>query len=325
MRIALLTSGGDAPGMNAAIRAATLAGIAAGCEVFGVMRGYRGLLDGSFVPMCATDVAGIARDGGTVLGSSRCRDMLHTDGREQARAVLASRGIEGVVVIGGNGSLAGANALAEHPGGPRVVGVPASIDNDIGHTRASIGADTALNTIVDACDKIADTATAHGRVFLVEVMGRDCGYLANAAAIAVEADAALVPEANLTPHEIIDAVVSTICASTRKRVIIIVAEGVRTHTEELAREVDARLRAMHGPNALETRATVLGHVVRGGRPSAFDRLLGDNLGDAAARAIASGATRVMTAWSPPIDLVDIEAAIHPARTPHPRRPRPTAT
>jgi 6-phosphofructokinase 1 len=315
-RIAVMTSGGDAPGMNAAIRAATLIGKAAGADIVGIERGYRGLLDDAVVPLGPSDVAGILREGGTILGSARCKEFHQREVRDRARGVLAKREVDGLIVIGGNGSLTGALHLADPAeiGGGRplkIVGVPASIDNDLGLTGLSIGVDTAMNTIVEACDKIADTATAHDRTFIVEVMGRDCGYLAMTSAIAVGADLALFPEAGKPESEIVDQIVETVLAirtrQTRRarRVIIIKAEGVQMQVDKLKTEVDARLRERSPdaePSAIETRVTVLGHVVRGGRPSAFDRLLGSRLANVAVRALLANVTHKMAAWMPPVEL-----------------------
>jgi 6-phosphofructokinase 1 len=300
--------------MNAAIRAATLISRAAGVEVYGVERGYKGLVEGAFVPLGATDVQGILRDGGTILGSARCKEFHERAVRDRARAQLSERGIEGLVVIGGNGSLTGALALGDPaeagPRAPHVVGIPASIDNDIGLTGLSIGVDTAVNTIVEAVDKIADTATAHDRTFIVEVMGRDCGYLAMTSAIACGADLALFPEANRTEPEVVDAIVDAVAAvrsrsRRNRRVIVIKAEGVHVGVDRLKAAVDVRLRERLGADdlgSIETRVTVLGHVVRGGRPSAFDRLLGSRLANVATRALLAGKTHKMAAWMPPMEL-----------------------
>jgi 6-phosphofructokinase 1 len=308
--LAILTSGGDAPGMNAAVRAAVLVAQAKGVPIFGVERGYRGLLDDAIAPLGAGDVAGILRDGGTVLGSARCKEFHERGVRDRARAVLAARGIEGLIVVGGNGSLTGALHLTDGDelGGQllRVVGIPASIDNDLGVTTMAIGVDTAMNTIVEACDKIADTATAHDRTFIIEVMGRDCGYLAMTSAVAAGADLALFPEAGRTEAQIVEQVVEAVLAARQRvrrqrRVIVIKAEGVKVPVEALKARVDDRLRELApgaDPAAIETRVTVLGHVVRGGRPSAFDRLLGSRFGKAAVAAFLAGQTRLMTAWSP---------------------------
>jgi len=325
-RIGILTSGGDAPGMNAAVRAGALVGMSLGMEVFGIERGYRGLLDDVMAPLKPADVAQILREGGTCLGSARCKEFHQREVRDRARAVLAKRGIDGLMVIGGNGSLTGALHLANPEeigdGAPlKILGVPASIDNDLGLTGFSIGVDTAMNTIVEACDKIADTATAHDRTFIVEVMGRDCGYLAMTSAIAVGADLALFPEAGKDPQKIVDQIVETVLTirkGTRKarRVIIIKAEGVSIPVDQLKTAVDARLREAAGvageEGSIETRVTVLGHVVRGGRPSAFDRLLGSRLANVAVRALHAGTSHKMASWMPPVDLPEEIAARSPA-------------
>ncbi|HUS31370.1 MAG TPA: 6-phosphofructokinase [Kofleriaceae bacterium] len=314
-RIAVLTSGGDAPGMNAAIRAATLIGRAGGADILGVERGYRGLLDDAFVELGPQDVAGILREGGTMLGSARCKEFHDRKVRDRAREILAKREVDGLIVVGGNGSLTGALHLADPAeigsGRPlKVTGVPASIDNDLGLTGLSIGVDTAMNTIVEACDKIADTATAHDRTFIVEVMGRDCGYLAMTSAIAVGADLALFPEANKPENETIQQIVDTVLAVRAKqkrarKVLIIKAEGVNISADKLKLAVDAGLKERQPdaePSSIETRVTVLGHVVRGGRPSAFDRLLGSRLANVAVRALLAGESHKMAAWMPPVEL-----------------------
>jgi 6-phosphofructokinase 1 len=314
-RIAVLTSGGDAPGMNAAIRAATLIGRAAGADIVGIERGYRGLLEDAFVPLGPGDVAGILREGGTILGSARCKEFHQRDVRDRARAILAKHEVDGLVVIGGNGSLTGAIHLADPAeiGGGRplsVVGIPASIDNDLALTGLSIGVDTAMNTIVEACDKIADTATAHDRTFIIEVMGRDCGYLAMTSAIAVGADLALFPESGKPEEKIIEQIVDTVLAIRKRqrrarRVLIIKAEGVHVPVERMKTLVDARLRERapdSEPSAIETRVTVLGHVVRGGRPSAFDRLLGSRLANVAVRALLAGTSHKMAGWMPQTEI-----------------------
>lgn len=301
--------------MNAAIRAATLIGRAAGVDVVGIERGYRGLLEEAFVPLGPSDVSGILREGGTILGSARCKEFHQREVRDRAREILARREVDGVIVIGGNGSLTGALHLAdpsEIAGGRplKIAGIPASIDNDLGLTGLSIGVDTAMNTIVEACDKIADTATAHDRTFIVEVMGRDCGYLAMTSAVAVGADLALFPEAGKPESEIVDQIVETVLAIRHRqrrarRVIVIKAEGVHVPVDRLKHEVDARLREHQPevePSTIETRVTVLGHVVRGGRPSAFDRLLGSRLANVAVRGLLANVTHKMAAWMPPVEL-----------------------
>ncbi|MEO6776484.1 MAG: 6-phosphofructokinase [Kofleriaceae bacterium] len=315
-RIAILTSGGDAPGMNAAVRAATLVGRSGGAEILGIERGYRGLLEDAFIELGPSDVAGILREGGTILGSARCKEFHDRPVRDRAREILARHAIDGLIVIGGNGSLTGAIRVADPAeigaGRPlKVIGVPASIDNDLGLTGLCIGVDTAMNTIVEACDKIADTATAHDRTFIVEVMGRDCGYLAMTSAIAVGADLALFPEAGKTESDVVDQIVDAVMAVRKRpsrrgrRVIVIKAEGVQVPAERLKTLVDAKLLARTPggePASIETRVTVLGHVVRGGRPSAFDRLLGSRLANVAIRSLLAGETHKMAAWMPPVEL-----------------------
>lgn len=298
--------------MNAAIRAATMIALSRKFEVVGIERGYRGLLDGAFVPLTAPDVAGILREGGTILGSARCKEFHERTVRDAARRILDERGIDDLIVIGGNGSLTGALSLTnpEESGGSnlRAIGIPASIDNDIGLTGLAIGVDTAMNTIVEACDKIADTATAHNRAFIIEVMGRDCGYLAMTSAIASGADLVLFPEAGKEDAEVVESVVKTVLAvrargQRNRKVLCIAAEGVHLPVEELKKQVDARLSHLVGHDThIETRVTVLGHVVRGGRPSAFDRLLGSRLANVAVRALLQGGTRKMAAWMPPVEL-----------------------
>jgi 6-phosphofructokinase 1 len=322
-RIAILTSGGDAPGMNAVIRAATLVGRSLGADVVGIERGYKGLLENAFVPLEPGDVQGILRDGGTMLGSARCKEFHRREVRDRARANLANHGIEGLIVIGGNGSLTGALCLA-HPDeldgrALSVIGVPASIDNDLGFTSMSIGVDTAMNTIVEACDKISDTASAHDRTFIVEVMGRDCGYLAMTSAIAVGADLALFPEAGKPEAAIVEQIVDTVLtvrsrSRRTRRVLVIKAEGVAIPMERLKAEVDARLRERcpdGTAGSVETRVTVLGHVVRGGRPSAFDRLIASRFGNVAVRALLAGASHKMVVWMPaqpiPEDIGEVSA------------------
>ena len=311
--IAILTSGGDSPGMNAAIRAATMVAVAKGHRVLGVRHGYRGLLDGKIAPLGADDVNGILREGGTILHSARSRRFHERAFRDQARNVLTQHGVDGLIVIGGNGSLTGLTLLSNQDEAGdwpvRCIGIPASIDNDIALTGLAIGVDTAMNTIVEACDRIGDTASAHGRTFIIEVMGRDSGYLAMTSAIASGANMVLFPEATRTEEELVSSVVKTI-PTVRERppenhpVVAIKAEGVPTPTNRLKTLVDAKLCEATGEEHedIETRVTVLGHVVRGGRPSAFDRLLGSRFGNVAVRALLEGEHRKMVAWLPPMDL-----------------------
>ncbi|MEM7136742.1 MAG: 6-phosphofructokinase [Myxococcota bacterium] len=314
-KIAILTSGGDAPGMNAAIRAATMVAVAKGHQMIGIRHGYRGLLDGKVAPIAAEEVGEVLRDGGTLLRSARCKRFFEPGPRAEARRKLTELGVDGLIVIGGNGSLRGLELLSnpEEAGDwpVQVIGIPASIDNDIALTGLAIGVDTAMNTIVEACDRIADTASAHARTFMVEVMGRDCGYLAMTAAVASGANMVLFPEAERSEADLVDAVVKTILTVRERhrdnqKVVAIKAEGVPTPTDRLKTLVDEKLQAITGetPEEIETRVTVLGHVVRGGRPTAFDRLLGSRFGNVAVRALLEGQHRKMVSWLPPMDLPD---------------------
>lgn len=310
-RIAILTSGGDAPGMNAAVRAAALLAIGQKVDVVGVERGYQGLLEDAFRPLGVKDVAGIIREGGTVLGSARCLEFHERTARDRARKNLAHRNVDALLVIGGNGSLAGLQALtdpAENSTGLKGVGIPASIDNDVGATRLAIGVDTAVNTIVDACDKISDTASAHNRTFIVEVMGRQCGYLAMSSAIASAANAVLFPEMERSEDEIVELVGRAVLHAQNRtersrRVLVIKAEGVPVTTQRLKERLDTFCREHLGDTPkVETRITVLGHVVRGGRPSALDRQIASRLAHVAVRALLEGENRIMAAWLAPASL-----------------------
>lgn len=292
-RLALLTSGGDAPGMNAALAAAVKVIAAAGGESIGVRRGYEGLIDGDLVPLGPRDVDSFWHRGGTELGSARSKRFRTLAGRQQAAAHLERAGVDGLIVIGGNGSLAGAAALQELVSLP-IVGVPASIDNDIACSSTALGVDTALNTIVEACDRISDTARSHRRVFVVEVMGRDCGYLAMAAAIAAQADAVISREQGKSEAALLAelrAIIFRAGERGKKRVLIIKAEGVDIPTTRLVSLLDEDA---HG---FAVRHTILGHVVRGGSPSFRDRLVAGRLANAAVQCALKG-QRGMVGWEP---------------------------
>ncbi len=292
--------------MNAAIQAIVKIGATRGYDVFGVERGYDGLIDGQVrsltrhlgdlvIPESGVD--GIGALGGTVLGSSRSPRFLDPVHRAKAAANLADWGSAGLIVIGGNGSIAGAHALAMECDIP-VVGIPASIDNDIGLTRESIGVDTALNTIVEACDRISDTARSHHRAFIVEVMGRDSGYLAMASAVATAADAVLLPEQSRSYDQVIENVASCIRHSFsevrgKNRVLIIKAEGVDIPMHLLVDAVSAEVEDMD----VDVRGTVLGHLVRGGNSSFRDRLIAGRFGLVAVDVILSGRTDIMVGWN----------------------------
>jgi 6-phosphofructokinase 1 len=280
-RIAVLTSGGDAPGMNAAIRAVVRTGLEEGWEVLGVRRGYAGLIAGDLAPLSARDVGGIIQLGGTVLGSARCPEFKTVEGRQQALPVLHQKGIQALVVIGGNGSQAGAHALSEM--GFPVVGVASTIDNDLYGSDVTVGVDTALNVALEAIDRLKVTASSHHRAFLVEVMGRECGYLALMAGIAGGAEVTIIPEVEADP----EAVATELRAAYERgkpHALAVVAEGARYNAEGLAsyfREHRERL-------GFDLRVTVLGHVQRGGTPGAYDRLLATRLGAAATDHLARG-------------------------------------
>ncbi len=304
-KIAVLTSGGDAPGMNAAVRAIVKVAASKGIAVIGVEHGYEGLIDGRFVELTrlmkrglvpVRDVQDQGNAGGTFLGSARSKRFFTEEGRRRAAEALRASGIEGLIVIGGNGSLTGAALLTEESGFP-TVGVPATIDNDIGCTASAIGVDTALNTIVDACDRISDTASALSRAFIVEVMGRKSGYLAMTAAVATAADGVLLPSQGRSEEEIVEATANLILDSfdadrEKSRVLIIQAEGVGIPSARLAREIEERLAGTD----IDVRATVLGHVQRGGAPSSFDRMIAGRMGFVAVEALLEGRSGVGVVW-----------------------------
>jgi len=309
-KIGILTSGGDAPGMNAAVRSATKVALSRGHRVYGIRHGYKGLLDGQLVQMDHGDVDDIVRQGGTVLGSARELRFKEPAGKELAQQRVMEFGLDGVVVIGGDGSLTGGRELAKlrtaRGEALRVIGVPASIDNDVGCTSLAIGVDTAVNTIVDAVDRIADTARAHDRTFIVEVMGRDCGYLAMVGAIASAADAVLYRESGRSHDEMLVHLEQTVRQAYRpegkrsrakRMVLIIKAEGVTLPSERIKTHLDATLRTEIP--TLETRVTVLGHLVRGGAPTAMDRLMAARLAHIAVRALEAGRTNLMAGWRYP--------------------------
>lgn len=307
--IAVLTSGGDSPGMNACLRA--VAKVAAGMrvKVLGSCEGYEGLIDNRFRELTRTMPDGsLATDleldaaggmGGTLIGSARSVRFREADGRAAALKNINANGIEGLIVIGGNGSLTGAHRFSQETGFP-VMGIPGSIDNDIGCTATCLGVDTALNTIVDACDKISDTARAHRRAFVVEVMGRDCGYLAMASSVALAADAALIREQGKSEAELLAAVADVIrkgFARGKRRILIIKSEGVSVPATRLVKLAEEALsKELAG---VEIRATVLGHVVRGGNPSYQDRAVGGRLGAVAVASLLSGASDEMVGWQSP--------------------------
>ncbi len=285
-RIGVLTSGGDAPGMNAAIRAVVRAGIGMGMEVFGIEWGYQGLIDGKIQPMGLRSVSNIIGRGGTILKTARCKAFFEPEGRAQGAKQLAERGIEGLVAIGGEGTYHGAAKLHEEHG-VRCIGVPGTIDNDIGGTEFTIGFDTALNVAVEAIDRIRDTAAAHGRIFYVEVMGRSCGSLAMMSGIAGGAEHILIPETPTDIKELADGLRDGV-ANGKTSSIVVVAEG-----DDAGKAFDVAAKVAAISEFKEYRVAVIGHIQRGGSPTAFDRILASRLGVRAVEALAEGETGKM--------------------------------
>jgi 6-phosphofructokinase 1 len=285
-RIAVLTSGGDAPGMNAAIRAVTRCALDRGWDVLGVQQGYVGLIEGHVTPLNARSVGGIIQQGGTVLGSTRCLEFTTAEGRAKALTQIRRHSIDGLVVIGGDGSQKGAAALSQME--VAVVGVASTIDNDLAGSDTTIGVDTALNIALEAIDRLKTTASSHQRAFLVEVMGRNCGYLALMAGIAGGAEVVVVPEVETTP----DAIAHELRAAYERgkaHALAVVAEGARQNAAALA----AYFCEHHARIGFELRTTTLGHVQRGGQPTAYDRLLATRLGAGAVDALARGERGVL--------------------------------
>lgn len=283
-KLGVLTSGGDAPGINPCIRAAVRTALYHGIEVIGIQEGYDGLMRGEMVPLRARDVGGILQRGGTFLRTARCPQFLEHKGQRQALRELNETGIDGLLVIGGDGSMRGAHVLAEL--GFPVIGAPASIDNDIWGTDMSIGVDTALNTIMDAVDKLRDTASSHQRAFLVVTMGHNCGYLALITGVICGAEVVLIPEREMPLEEVANEVENAFVRG-KTHAIIIMAEGASYSVDEVSEVLKAR------DVGFETRATILGHIPRGGSPSAFDRLLATRMGVRAVEALLEGESDAM--------------------------------
>ena len=285
-RIAVLTSGGDAPGMNAAIRSVVRVGIEAKMDVYGVQRGYAGLVGGNFIQLRARDVSGILEKGGSFLQSARCPEFKTEEGQMKALHVLRENGIEALVVIGGNGSQTGSNALSKR--GFPVVGIASTIDNDLYGSEITIGVDTALNVILEAIDRLKITASSHERAFVIEVMGRDCGYLALMAGIAGGAEAVIIPEVETDP-EVVAEEIRSAYERGKNHALVVVAEGAKYNATKLAAYFTENQERL----GFELRVTILGHVQRGGTPSAFDRILASRLGEGAVAAIVDGETGVL--------------------------------
>jgi 6-phosphofructokinase 1 len=280
-RIAVFTSGGDSPGMNACIRAVVRTAVFRGVEVFGIYRGYNGMINGRMIKMESPSVSNIVQKGGTILKSARSVEFLTREGRQKAFEQLQAHGIEGLVAIGGNGTFTGANIFYEEFGIP-TVGAPGTIDNDLYGTDYTIGYDTAVNTALDAIDKIRDTADSHERVFFIEVMGRDSGYIAMPCAIGGGAEIVMIPETVNTTQNVIDSLRNG-WERHKTSSIIIVAEGdLEGNATELAAKVKSVIPDM------DARVTIIGHVQRGGAPTAADRLLASRMGIAAVEGLLAG-------------------------------------
>ena len=284
--IGILTSGGDAPGMNAAIRAVTRSAIYNGLKVKGIYRGYKGLITGEIKEFKTENVSNIIQLGGTILKTARCQEFRTPEGRQIAYETMQREGIDALIIIGGDGSLTGARLLAQEFDVP-CIGLPGTIDNDLFGTDTTIGYDTALNTILDAVDKIRDTATSHERLFFVEVMGRDAGFLALNGAIAAGAEAAIIPEFN-TEVDQLEEFINNGFRKAKNSSIVLVAEseitgGAMHYAERVKNEYPQ----------YDVRVTILGHLQRGGRPTAHDRIIASRMGVASIQALMEGQRNVM--------------------------------
>ncbi|MEY3599088.1 MAG: hypothetical protein RL521_1510 [Bacteroidota bacterium] len=285
-RIGVLTSGGDAPGMNAAIRAVVRACVFHNIEVEGIFQGYTGLMNGDFKRLNERSVARILGRGGTILKSSRCKEFYEAEGRAMAAAQIKKHGLDALITIGGNGTFTGAHLLYKEHGIP-VMGIPGSIDNDLFGSDHCIGFDTATNTVVDAVDRIRDTATSHNRLFFVEVMGRNSGFIALKAGIAAGAIAIVLPEDEMSVDELVDTLKASE-ESGKSSSIVIVAEGSKSGgAYEIAKKVTEKYAEY------DTRVSVLGHLQRGGAPSCYDRVIASRMGVAAVEGILQGRKDVM--------------------------------
>src|SRR4051812_28327373 len=285
-KIGVLTSGGDSPGMNAAIRAVVRTGNYYGLEVFGIMRGYSGIIDNDIVPMHSRSVANIIQRGGTILKTARCKEFFTPEGRLKAYNNLKKLGIDGLVIIGGDGSFRGTDIFSREFDIP-CIGIPGTIDKDIAGTDFTIGFDTAVNTAVQAIDKIRDTADAHDRLFIIEVMGRDAGYIALHSGIATGAESILIPERKTDVEELVQSLQEK---EKRKKLVnlVVVAEGDEFGgAYEVSKIIAGRL-----PNA-DIRVCILGHIQRGGSPSCLDRVIASRMGYAAVECLMEGRHNVM--------------------------------
>lgn len=303
-KIALLTSGGDAPGMNAAIRAVVRTSIYHNVECVGIYRGYQGMIEGDFKEMDARSVKNIINKGGTILKSARSKDFINPEGRKQAYENLKKEGVDALVVIGGDGSFTGGLIFSKEFGIP-VMGIPGTIDNDIFGTSHTLGYDTALNTVVEVIDKIRDTANSHNRLFFVEVMGRDAGHIALNAGIGAGAEEILIPEENLGLERLLESLKKS-KESGKTSSIVVVAEGdnIGKNVFELKEYVEKNM------PEYDVRVSVLGHMQRGGAPSCFDRVLASRLGVKAVESLLEGKSGFMVGLlNDKIELTPLEQAI----------------
>lgn len=298
-KIAVLTSGGDSPGMNAALRAVVRSAIYNSCECLAVYQGYQGLIDNKIRPINARGVNNIINKGGTILKSARCLEFRTKEGRQKAFDNLQKHQVDALVVIGGDGSFTGALIFSQEFNFP-VIGIPGTIDNDIYGTRFTLGYDTALNTVVDAIDKIRDTASSHNRLFFVEVMGRDAGHIALNAGIGAGAEEVLIPEEDMGLNRLLDSL-NRSKKSGKSSSIVVIAEGDKTgkNVFEIAAYVEKNL-----PH-YEVRVSVLGHMQRGGAPSCFDRVLASRMGVHAVESLLEGHDQMM------VGIVDDRMVLHP--------------
>jgi 6-phosphofructokinase 1 len=303
-KIVVLTSGGDSPGMNAAIRAVVRTGLFHGLEVFGVERGYTGLIEGQIFPMNISSVGGIMQKGGTILKTSRSEKFKTKEGLDMALQKIREFNIDGLVAIGGDGTFRGIREFSAL--GVKTMGVPATIDNDLSDTDMAIGVDTALNTVMGAIDKIKDTASSHERAFIIEVMGRNSGYLALMGGIAGGAEVVLIPEISYNLPEI-SLKLKEGYQRGKSHCIIVIAEGVG-ETYEISKFLEDKI-------GFETRVTILGYLQRGGSPSAFDRLLASRLGAAAVEHLLKGETSKMVGlMGNKIEATDLEVVLSEQKT-----------
>lgn len=284
--VGILTSGGDSPGMNAAIRAVTRAAIYNGFKVKGIYRGYKGLITGEIASFKTQNVSNIIQQGGTILKTARCKEFMTKEGRKEAFEMMQKHGIDSLVVIGGDGSLTGARIFAEEYNIP-IIGLPGTIDNDLYGTDTTIGYDTALNTIVEAVDKIRDTASSHDRLFFIEVMGRDAGFLALNGAIASGAEAAIIPEIATEVDQLAELIKNGFRKTKNSSIVLVAESEITGGAMGLAERVKKEY-----PD-FDVRVTILGHIQRGGSPTANDRILASRMGAAAIDALLEGQRNVM--------------------------------